>query len=83
MTHIYVDPAAQDGGIGQALLDHAKRLRPERIELWVFQKNAGARRFYERHGFRLVRLTDGADNMEKEPDALYEWLPSPVPARAA
>ena len=41
----------------------------------MFQKNDGARRFYERHGFRLVELTDGGSNMEKEPDARYEWLP--------
>ena len=48
----------------------------------MFQKNEGARRFYERHGFRLVRLTDGDGNMEKEPDALYEWRPAPSPGRA-
>jgi putative acetyltransferase len=30
---------------------------------------------YKRHGFELVRLTDGADNMEREPDALYRWSP--------
>jgi GNAT superfamily N-acetyltransferase len=75
LTHINVDPAAQNRGVGGALLDHAKCLRPDRLELWVFQKNEGARRFYERHGFRLVKLTDGAGNMEKEPDALYEWQP--------
>jgi ribosomal protein S18 acetylase RimI-like enzyme len=75
LTHLYVDPAAQNRGVGSALLDHAKGLRPNRLELWVFQKNEGARRFYERHGFRLVQLTDGAGNMEKEPDALYEWTP--------
>lgn len=76
VTHLYVEPSAQNRGIGTALLDHAKGLRPERLQLWVFQKNEGARRFYERHGFELVRLTDGARNMEKEPDALYEWRPS-------
>ena len=58
------------------MLEHAKTVSPERLELWVFQKNDGARRFYERHGFRLVRLTDGADNMEREPDALYAWAGS-------
>ena len=82
LSHLYVDPGAQNRGLGAALLAHAKRLRPERLELWVFQKNEGARRFYERHGFRLVRLTDGADNMEREPDALYEWPPL-SPGRAA
>ncbi len=53
----------------------AKRRRPEGFRLWVFQKNEGARRFYERHGFRLVELTDGSRNEEREPDALYEWTP--------
>jgi ribosomal protein S18 acetylase RimI-like enzyme len=75
LTHLYVDPTSQSQGIGTELLDHAKSVQPERLELWVFQKNEGARRFYERHGFRLVKLTDGAGNMEKEPDALYEWTP--------
>jgi GNAT superfamily N-acetyltransferase len=76
LTHLYVDPVAQDRGIGSSLLEHAKTVRPERLELWVFQKNEGARRFYERHGFRLAKLTDGSGNMEKEPDALYEWTPA-------
>jgi len=73
LTHLYIDPAAQNRGVGTALLDHMKSLRPERLELWVFQKNDGARRFYERQGFQLVRLTNGSGNMEHEPDALYEW----------
>jgi ribosomal protein S18 acetylase RimI-like enzyme len=55
------------------LLEHAKAESPEGLYLWVFQKNEGARRFYERHGFRLAELTDGAGNMEREPDARYEW----------
>ena len=76
VSQLYVSPPAQGQGIGTALLEHAKTVSPERLELWVFQKNEGARRFYERHGFRLVRLTDGADNMEREPDALYAWVGS-------
>jgi ribosomal protein S18 acetylase RimI-like enzyme len=75
LTHLYTDPSAQNRGVGRALLDHVKSLRPERLELWVFQKNEGARRFYERHGFELVTLTDGTGNMEQQPDALYEWRP--------
>jgi GNAT superfamily N-acetyltransferase len=73
LERMYVDPPAQGRGVGTVLLDQAKALRPEGLHLWVFQKNTGARRFYERHGFRLVKLTDGADNMEHEPDALYAW----------
>jgi GNAT superfamily N-acetyltransferase len=75
LERLYVEPDAQGRGIGTALLGQAKALRPEGLYLWVFQKNTGARRFYERHAFRLVKLTDGAENMEQEPDALYAWLP--------
>lgn len=32
-----------------------------------------ARRFYERHGLALARLTDGRDKEEKLPDAFYVW----------
>jgi len=76
LEKLYVEPDAQNRGVGTALLEKAKELRPDGFVLWVFQRNEGARRFYERHGFRLVKLTDGAENMEREPDALYEWRPS-------
>jgi GNAT superfamily N-acetyltransferase len=83
LEKLYVDPPEQGRGVGAVLLDKAKELRPDGLHLWVFQKNEGARRFYERHGFRLVKLTDGSENMEREPDALYAWVPSPEPASAA
>ncbi|HXM76070.1 MAG TPA: GNAT family N-acetyltransferase, partial [Thermoanaerobaculia bacterium] len=73
LEKLYVEPDAQNRGVGTALLDQAKALRPDGLYLWVFQKNEGARRLYERHGFRLVKLTDGVGNMEQEPDALYRW----------
>jgi len=72
LEKLYVEPAEQNRGVGSALLDKAKELRPAGLYLWVFQKNP-ARRLYERHDFELVELTDGADNMEREPDALYRW----------
>ena len=75
LEKLYVEPSEQNRGVGTALLDQAKALRPDELYLWVFQKNA-ARRLYERHGFELVKLTDGADNMEREPDALYRWAGS-------
>ena len=75
VEHLYVSPELQGRGIGSALLDLAKDLRVDGFRLWVFQRNAGARRFYERHGLRVVELTDGAANEEREPDALYEWRP--------
>jgi GNAT superfamily N-acetyltransferase len=75
LGHIYVHPDEQNRGVGTALLGVVKRERPGGFRLWVFQKNEGARRFYERHGCRRVELTDGSGNEEKEPDAQYEWVP--------
>jgi GNAT superfamily N-acetyltransferase len=72
---LYVHPQEQNQGVGTGLLELAKKRRPRGLRLWVFQKNVGARRFYERHGFTLARLTDGRDNEEREPDALYKWSP--------
>jgi ribosomal protein S18 acetylase RimI-like enzyme len=85
LEKLYVDPEAQNRGVGTALLDKAKALRPGGLVLWVFQQNTGARRFYERHGFHVVVLRFGAaaDNMEGEPDALYAWSPTRTRARAA
>lgn len=73
LDDLYVLPAWHGRGIGTALLDAARRGQ-SLVQLWVFQRNRAARRFYERRGFRLIEETDGRDNEEKEPDALYEWL---------
>ena len=75
IDHLYVDTDSQSRGLGSRLLQHVKAIQPQGIRLWVFQKNSGARRFYERHDFRLERMTDGSNNMEREPDALYAWQP--------
>ena len=75
LEKLYVEPAEQNRGIGAALLEKAKELRPDEPLPVGVPEEHGARRLYERHGFRLVKLTDGADNMEREPDALYEWRP--------
>ena len=72
---MYVRPDGQNRGVGTALLAKARERRPDGFRLWTFQRNEGARRFYERHGCRLVELTDGGGNEEREPDALYEWRP--------
>ncbi len=72
LDHLYIRPEAQGRGIGSALLIQAKAFSPTRLELWTFQRNAAARRFYEGRGFRPDRFTDG-DNMEGEPDVHYIW----------
>jgi 1-acyl-sn-glycerol-3-phosphate acyltransferase len=75
LEHLYVHPGSQGRGVGTLLFARAKERLPAGFRLWVFQQNDGARRFYERHGCRLVRETDGRDNEEGLPDALYEWRP--------
>ncbi len=75
LNHLYVEPAEQARGIGAALLAHAKSRRVHGLRLWTFQRNANARGFYERRGFDIVEMTDGAGNEEREPDVLYEWHP--------
>lgn len=75
--HLYVDLGHQGCGVGSKLLQKAMA-EHDQVRLWVFQKNSGARRFYERRGFRLIKETDGAGNEEKEPDALLEWRRGPA-----
>jgi ribosomal protein S18 acetylase RimI-like enzyme len=61
--------------VGTALLKVAMNRCPDGLQLWVVQKNVGARRLYERHGFELAQYTNGDRNEEHEPDARYVWTP--------
>jgi GNAT superfamily N-acetyltransferase len=79
LEQLYVDPRHHGEGTGTALLEHVMREHPDGLQLWTFQANTGARRFYERHGFMLAELTDGARNEEQTPDARYEWKPPLTP----
>lgn len=72
IDQLYVLPEHQGGGAGSALLQVAQAAFPS-LQLWTFQKNTLARRFYERRGFVAVGETDGRDNEEREPDVLYRW----------
>ena len=76
VDQLYVEPDLTGRGIGSALLAVAKRERPQGLQLWAFQTNTGARRFYERHGFVEAERTDGAGNEERAPDVLYQYRAS-------
>lgn len=73
VDQLYVAPGHTGRGIGSRLLELAKERQPAGLQLWTFQVNGGARRFYERHGFRAVEMTDGAGNEERQPDVRYAW----------
>ena len=73
ITQMTVDPAHVGRGIGSSLLMYALRILRPPIFLYTFQANMGARRFYERYGFRAIQFSDGRANEERCPDVLYEF----------
>jgi GNAT superfamily N-acetyltransferase len=73
LEQLYVVPEAQGLGVGSALVDLAKQLRPRGLQLWAYESNTAAHRFYEGRGFVAVEFTDGATNEEHAPDRRYVW----------
>ncbi|MGE0282267.1 MAG: N-acetyltransferase family protein [Rhizobiaceae bacterium] len=70
VNQLYLQPDATGQGVGQRLLDEAT-FGMDVVKLHCFQANAGARRFYERHGFVAESFGDGRNNEESLPDILY------------
>lgn len=71
INQLYVLPGWSGKGIGTKMLQYAHRTLPPPIHLYSFQESLGARRFYERHGYKAVEFTNGQGNEEKCPDVLY------------
>lgn len=69
---LYIADHAQGRGVGSALLTAAKEGR-DRLDLWTFQQNRGAQRFYRREGFVAGEETDGQHNDEGLPDIRFTW----------
>ena len=63
VRHAYVLPERQGEGIGGRLLAHLKEMTGGRLLVGTWTANAGAVRFYERHGFRL--LADGQELLKR------------------
>lgn len=80
VDRLYVAPEAQGCGVGTALLQHAKTLHPDGLTLVTHQRNGGARRFYERHGFVAGKL-GLSPPPESEPDVIYVWPDLLAPRR--
>jgi GNAT superfamily N-acetyltransferase len=77
VEQLYVAPAWIGRGVGTRLIKHAKARRPVGLDLYCFQVNTRARRFYEHHGFVAVAFGDGSGNEERQPDVRYAWRPAP------
>ena len=52
IVKLFVEPVLQNNGVGAKLLDFAKQQGGK--FLWALEKNTGAIRFYQRHGFKLT-----------------------------
>lgn len=77
LEQLYIAPAFQGRGLGSALLDLAMSRNPGGLQLFAFQRNERARRFYEGRGFVAEWFGDGSENEEGEPDVRYRWLGAP------
>lgn len=73
IDQLYLSPTEVGRGIGALLITAAKSSLGSPIRLHTFQENVRARRFYEQHGFQIIKFTDGSENEENCPDIIYEW----------
>jgi chorismate mutase len=71
---IFVHPGRAARGVGAALLDLVKGLRPRGFGLRVHQANERARAFYRRHDLVELESTDGSGHDDAEPDLQMAWL---------
>lgn len=72
LNHLYISPEHWRRGVGRRLLRAAQKASKS-LQLWTFQRNGSARKFYVAHGFEDVELTDGRENEEQEPDVRMAW----------
>ena len=73
IQYLYLDPSVIGLGLGAQFIELAKERFTEGLQLWAFQVNEAAQRFYARHGFVEVERTDGSGNDEQEPDVRMTW----------
>lgn len=75
LDQLYCRRGSTGKGIGLQLLNFAKQVSPNGLELFTFQVNQGARKFYAREGFVEVSYGDGTNNEEGHPDVKMIWMP--------
>jgi GNAT superfamily N-acetyltransferase len=74
IERLYVDPSEWRKGWGTRLINLAKELSPQGLELYTHVQNHAARTFYERHGVRAVKFGTSPPP-ESAPDVEYHWRP--------
>lgn len=74
IDQLFVGVDVQRQGVGAALLAKARERSPDQLRAYTFQKNSAARRFFEKHGFQIVRAGISPPP-ENEPDLEYAWWP--------
>lgn len=72
ITHLYVRVRYHHGGIGARLLAWAKAQSSGKLWLHAFARNAVARAFYEKHGFKIIAR--GFEPTWQLDDIKYEWI---------
>ncbi|CZF86149.1 GNAT family N-acetyltransferase [Grimontia marina] len=73
ITQLYVDCEYQLQGIGSALVELAKETTSNNLQLYTFEMNEVARRFWRKHGF-VEKQIGQHDNEEGLVDVLCEWI---------
>jgi len=72
IDQLYIDPDYWRQGIGNTLLQLARKLSPEHVWLYTLQINVNARAFYEKNGF-VAEKFGVSPPPESEPDVEYHW----------
>jgi len=75
IDQLFVEPDSFRKGWGTALLEHAKAMSPQGLELHTHQANVRACAFYEKHGFVAAKF-GVSPPPESLPDVEYHWRPS-------
>ncbi len=73
IRQLAVFPEAQRQGVGTLLLGSARESSPDELRLFTFQRNAAARAFYAKHGFRPLAFGISPPP-ESEPDVELRWV---------
>lgn len=73
IDQLYILPTAINEGMGSLFIEFAKKTLGSPIQLYTFQQNLLAKRFYEQHDFKATLFRDGSENEEHCPDILFKW----------